>query len=251
MENEQQLVGGRTGIFKRGKDVYRPKSFNHAEIHNFLDYLQSKGSQITPKVIGTTDEQEILSFMEGTVYNELPANLQTDQMLKTSANLLREFHDLSKGYVEQLSGKEQWLLPEQANIEVICHGDFAPYNVTIVGECAKAIIDFDTIHPASAMWDISYAIYRWVPFEASGDLQEQIRKAKLFLTTYNSERWNNEMFVEILIERLKALVTFMQKEADVGNENFQQNIEDGHTQKYLDDIEYLKTHQKEIENGLQ
>jgi aminoglycoside phosphotransferase (APT) family kinase protein len=49
-------------------------------------------------------------------------------------------------------------------IEVMCHGDFAPYNVTIVDGEAFGIIDFDTLHPGPKMWDIAYAVYRWVPF---------------------------------------------------------------------------------------
>lgn len=248
--SKERLVGGRSEIFKEGAEVYRPKPFNHAEVHKFLNYLRSRGSRITPKVIGTTETQEILSFMKGTVYNELPPALQTDRMLETAARLLREFHDFSEGYVQQLEGNEQWLLPAQAHVELICHGDFAPYNVTIVGECAKAIIDFDTIHPGSAMWDISYAIYRWVPFEAGGDLQEQIRKAKVFLVAYDSEWWDNETFVYVLTQRLEALVQFMQKEAEAGNETFKQNIEDGHMQKYLEDIEYLKVNREAIESGV-
>jgi len=112
------------------------------------------------------------------------------------------------------------------------------------------MIDFDTIHPGSAMWDIAYAIYRWVPFEAGGEIHEQIRKAKVFLTAYHSEGWDNETFVYVLIERLEALVKFMQKEADAGNENFKQNIKEGHLQKYLDDIEYLKVNKEIIEIGI-
>ena len=250
VKNKEQLVGGRSEIFKEGKKVYRPKPFNHIEVHKFLDYLQSRGSRITPKVIGITDHQEVLSFMKGTVYNELPFALQTDKMLKTAAKLLKKFHDLSRGYIWHLEGNEQWLLPAQEHVELICHGDFAPYNVTIVGEYAKAIIDFDTIHPGSAMWDIAYAIYRWVPFEAGGDLQAQIRKAKVFLTAYNSEWRDNETFVYVLTRRLEALVQFMQKEANEGNENFKQNIEDGHLQKYLRDIEYLSVNKEIIEIGV-
>ena len=62
----------------------------------------------------------------------------------------------------------------------MCHGDFAPYNVVLKGEQAVGIIDFDTCHPGSRLWDISYALYRWSPFmhlknpDRLGSLEEQI-----------------------------------------------------------------------------
>lgn len=46
--------------------------------------------------------------------------------------LLRDFHHVSEKYLEHLKGNELWMLPITDRIEVICHGDFAPYNVTFI-----------------------------------------------------------------------------------------------------------------------
>ena len=243
METEQ-LEGGREGIFTDGKYVYRPKPFNATDIHQFLNFLSQKGSSVTPKVMGVSGEEEILSFMPGIVYNELPESLRTDEMIKSAAKLLKNFHVLSRDYMSQLDGSEQWLLSPKEPMELLCHGDFAPYNVTIENNKALGIIDFDTLHPGYAMWDIAYGIYRWASFEAGGDLKEQIRLALLFLEAYETD---DIKFVGTLIKRLQALVDCMKKEAASGNENFQENIESGHLQKYLEDIEYLKANQLAIE----
>lgn len=50
-------------------------------------------------------------------------------------------------------------------IEVMCHGDFAPYNVVLNGSDAVGIIDFDTLHPGSRLSDVAYAVYRWAPLK--------------------------------------------------------------------------------------
>ena len=91
-----------------------------------------------------------------------------------------------------------------------------------------------------------------MPIEASDKdvVQEQIRKVKLFLDTYGITTALRGCFVELLIKRLEALVNFMSQEAANGNEDFELHIAEGHLQKYLDDIEYLKGHEKEIVNGI-
>ena len=51
----------------------------------------------------------------------------------------------------------------------MCHGDFAPYNITFVDRCVHGIIDFDTLHPGPRIWDVAYAVYRRSPFVSSKD----------------------------------------------------------------------------------
>ncbi|WP_257001385.1 hypothetical protein [Vibrio coralliilyticus] len=53
-----------------------------------------------------------------------------------------------------------------------------------------------------------------------------------------------------MIERLKALVLFMRSEAENGNETFAENIEQGHLQAYLNDIEYITENKQKIQCAL-
>lgn len=177
-------------------------------------------------------------------------------MIERSAKLLLKYHECSREYILQLTGSERWMLPIINPVEVMCHGDFAPYNVTIIDNNPIGIIDFDTLHPGPVLWDIAYAIYRWIPFNGPQnpdhyyDLEEQIRKAKLFFDSYGLEINKRAEFPLVLIKRLQSLVDFMLKEAECGNEDFKLNIKEGHLQAYLHDIQYIKNNAERIKNEL-
>jgi aminoglycoside phosphotransferase (APT) family kinase protein len=130
-------------------------------------------------------------------------------------------------------------------IETMCHGDFAPYNVTIENNLASGIIDFDTLHPGPKIRDIGYAIYRWVPLGSSKNpdvvfsYSEQIRRTAIFLREYNVSFEDRNQLIESIIERLSDLIAFMQQEASNGNKKFQRDISEGHHLIYQEDIRYL------------
>jgi len=205
------LQGGRKGKIFRIKDkVYRPRGPWSDAIHKLLDHLAEEGFNGVPNAFGFDDNgNEILSYILGDVYNyPLVDRIATDQALISAAQLLRQYHDLTVSFVAKSSFKKlQWMLPGRKPYEVVCHGDFAPYNVVLKGRQTVAMFDFDTAHPAPRIWDIGYAIYCWVPFktksdDALGDLHSQSARAKLFCNAYgllNSER---KRLVSTIINRI-------------------------------------------------
>ena len=82
------------------------------------------------------------------------------------------------------------------------------------------------------------------------NLNEQIRRLKLFVGTYDLKNNEREQLPNMIIERISSLVADMRNEADSGNEDVQKNIEDGHLNLYLDDIQYIKESQKNIQEGI-
>ncbi|MCL1806318.1 MAG: aminoglycoside phosphotransferase family protein [Oscillospiraceae bacterium] len=254
----EALEGGRIGQIKKSENnVFRPAHIWTSDVHCFLRTIIDLGADFVPEPRGIANGEEIVSFMPGDVYNvPFPQNLLCDSMLISSANLLRKFHTYSEQYIVRLTHREQWMLPVVEPVEVMCHGDFAPYNVTIVNDEARGIIDFDTLHPGSRMWDIVYAVYRWVPFTISADsgfsgsTEEQIRKTKLFLDTYGVTSADRSDFVKLIVKRLECLTDYMRAEAQKGNGVFQQHIDEGHLQGYLEDIEYLEHNSAAILSGI-
>lgn len=259
MEDFETLYGGREGkIKKNGNKVIRPANEWSSDVHRFLKFLISKGFDLVPDPYGFTENnEEILSYIPGTAYNyPLPNIFMNDKMIICSAELLKRYHDIGREYMKNLRGDEKWMLPEVEPLEVMCHGDFAPYNVTLIDEMPMGIIDFDTLHPGPALWDVAYAVYRWVPFTSPenpdhyDDIDEQIRKAKVFMDAYGANSQQREELPGMMVKRLSALVNYMTAQADDGNEDFAGNLEDGHLIIYKNDINYIIKNEKNIINGI-
>lgn len=255
----EELQAGREGqIFLTEGKVYRPSGFWSESVHKLLYHLESKGFYNAPKFLDyDSDGNEILSFVSGDVYNyPLKGNIATDEALISASKLLRQYHDITASFITSPSFESsQWMLPSRSPYEVICHGDFAPYNVALDGDKTIGIFDFDTAHPAPRLWDIAYAIYCWAPFktnqyDALGDLTAQSARARLFCDGYGLSNKERGKLVETMIDRVQTLVDFMQSEANKGNVAFIENIKNGHHLAYLSDIEYLKTNSQFITNSL-
>ena len=54
-------------------------------------------------------------------------------------------------------------MPGDLPAEVVCHNDFAPYNVVFGDDGPVGVIDWETAAPGARVWDVAYAAYRFVP----------------------------------------------------------------------------------------
>lgn len=242
---------GRPEIKIKDKKVIRPQKPWSIDIQNFLRYLRDKNVTYVPEPLGfDQDGNEILSYVPGEVYSyPLPAKLLTQKSIISAGKLLRDFHDKGADFLKSLSGQEKWMLTYDMPHEVMCHGDFAPYNVTTIDGIATGIIDFDTLMPGTRLWDVVYGAYRWVPLyfddttEVTTEMQVRLR---LFLEAYGLSKSEYSLIVPCLVKRLDYLIEFMEKEAQSGEKNFQVNIADGHIEKYKNDIKFLKENEELI-----
>lgn len=254
-----QMQSGREGQILRGEDrVFRPSGPWSPAVHQLLKHLEQAGFDGAPKVFGVNQQgQEELSFVDGETYNyPLKGAIASREALESAARLLRSYHDATVSFLSQQASQQlQWMLPSRQPQQVICHGDFAPYNVALNGNQVVGVFDFDTAHPAPRIWDIAYAIYCWAPFktnpdDALGDLTSQTERAKWFCDAYGLEEPSRATLIEMMIERIQTLVDFMRAQAAQGNSAFIANLKDDHDQAYLADIAYLKQHQSEITQKL-
>jgi hypothetical protein len=246
----EYLAGGRDNVIYRKENcVFRPSGEWTRYVHKYLKYLHDSGFKKVPYPFGIDQKGiECLSFVEGTIFNGiLPEEARSDEALISVAETLREFHDKGNEYVKCLDGNETWMLPKREPIETLCHGDFAPYNIALTGSEVVGIIDFDTLHPGPRLWDIAYALYRWIPMMAPsnpenfGSEEDKHRRLRLFMDSY--EVYSSSDNVEILKwigNRLEFLINYMKEEAAKGNETFQKHIEAGHLMQYIIDLEYIR-----------
>jgi aminoglycoside phosphotransferase (APT) family kinase protein len=148
------------------------------------------------------------------------------------------------------------MFPAREPCEVICHGDFAPYNCVFFGDQTVGVIDFDGAHPGPRLWDVAYAVYRFAPVtspdnrDGFGNSSGQFRRARLFCDVYGLASSDRANLAEMMMHRLENLIAFMYSEARKGNTYRQKNIDDGHATLYRKDVEHIAEHSDRIVTSL-
>lgn len=245
---EEQLAGGGTTVVTRvGATVRRPVRSWSSAVHRLLEHLAAAGVAGVPRFLGIDEQgREILDHLDGEVgHHPLGAQVRSDTALVSAARLLRRLHDATATLPGALD--DNWWLPVVEPVEVVCHGDFAPYNCVFAGGETVGIFDFDAAHPGPRRWDIAYALYRFAPLTVSdeegfGDLGEQARRARLFLDAYGCTQPERAAAMAAVAPRLQALVDFMRAAAGAGDATFARHIAEGHADGYLADIGYVAQH---------
>jgi len=243
MDEEKVLSGGNlTEVVRIGNTVHRAMGPWSPTIHTLLHYLEQQGFDGAPRALGVDDKgREILTFIEGEVGKyPLPYYMWSDKVLEQAARLLRRFHDLTATYMPPDDAIWQFSYPDVQRHEVICHNDFAPYNMVFAKQRLKAVIDFDTAGPGPRVWDLAYAAYCFIPLIHFGDsaLQQlgltdarmQARRLLVFCESYGMAK--PQEVLDMVKPRLQALCTLITTSAESGNKAFQKQIEEGHLAMY-------------------
>lgn len=253
-EQEERLDGGNVSIVhKKGDRVYRTQKEESPRIHKLLNHLESKGLEGVPRFHGIDEKgREILSYIEGEAADyPLKDYMWSDESIKEVAALLRNYHDA----VADFAIPEDWEpidnTPEP--IEVICHNDFAVYNVIFKNKRPVGIIDFDLAAPGPKSWDIAYVLYTFVPlsrryqaesgevvyYDPERDDLKYKHRIKIFLDTYGwDDRKTN--ILEVILLRIEALCLTMKRKAKEGDVAFQKMIEEGHYEHYQTECQFIK-----------
>jgi aminoglycoside phosphotransferase (APT) family kinase protein len=253
MEEETELVGGVNHVVRHNNTVTRPAGSWTPSVHRLLDHLQARGFTGAPRALGTSEDgsEEVVTYLDGDVgHYPLPDHARSDAALQAAARLLRGLHDATADFPHQPD--DVWMLPAREPVEVVCHGDAAPYNCVFRDGLPVAFIDFDTAHPGPRLWDACYTAYRYVPLHAPGadegtlPLAEQARRLSLFADAYGLSESDRALLPATVAARLTALVDFMTEQAAAGNLAFARHLADGHHRRYLADAEYVTAHADQL-----
>lgn len=252
----KELAGGNVSkVYSDGQFVYRELTPQSRSIHRLLRHLEEKGSAFSPRLQEVTDQQEVLTFVPGETLNsypKLPEGCSKTTIIQTAAVLLRTFHDATADFICQPDDSFFLTYPGNLPMDVICHNDFAPYNVTFEKDCGVGIIDFDTISPGPRVWDIAYALYRFAPLQQQvydvqlqnyrlyqrKDAAEYQEAVALFLAAYGYEGKENPL--EVLEQRLQSLIQLFDEERHKGNKAFITMYNDGHQQFYQQELAFIQ-----------
>jgi len=246
---EEILTGGTmTAVTRAGNTVRRAAGPWTPRVQQLLTHLRAKGISEVPEPLGIDDQgREILSFLPGKAAETLTEELCTDDVLEQAARMLRRLHDATMDIA--LAWTDGWQSPPREPVEVISHGDFAPYNCVFNGTRLTGVIDFDNAGPGPRLWDIAYAVYRFAPVTAPtnpenfGSITEQARRVRLFCDAYGLE--DRSGLIAAVMDRIKGMADSLREGAASGDKRFRANIDAGHLTIYENDLANLVTLQEE------
>ncbi|MGE6228423.1 phosphotransferase [Paenibacillus chitinolyticus] len=256
--NEELLAGGNVSkVYRSGNTVRRELKPNSRNIHALLNHLDNKGYDYAPKYLGTDEKgREILSFIEGEAGNyPLKNYMRSDDVLREIAKMLRFYHDA----VSDFSFGDSWrpLDGTPQPLEVICHNDFAVYNIIFQQKKPIGIIDFDAAGPGPRLWDIAYTLYTCVPlsrlhltetgeivyYDSSQDASRIKNRVKLFFDRYGEGVAEN--YIDMVLLRLEGLCQTITRRASEGDLAFQKMLDAGHLEHYRKDITFISEHRND------
>ena len=150
-------------VVRIGDTVRRVSGEWTGAVHDLLRCYESAGIFETPRPRGIDREgREVLTFIEGATLDQAPPETRwRPSMLRSAGVLLRKLHEASEPLA---AGSRIWRSVAHAPVEVICHNDFAPYNLIVREQALVGVIDFDMASPGPRIWDFAYLAYRLVPF---------------------------------------------------------------------------------------
>lgn len=197
-------------VVRDGDTVVRQSGGWTPAVHRLLSHLNAAGVPGVPKPVGlTADGREVLSYIEGTVPSyPMPAWVWAETALESSGRLLRRIHDATAA----LDTDGPWRSAVHEPVEVICHNDFATYNLVFDGETVIGVIDWDFASPGPRLWDLAYLAYRIVPLSHADRLdgftdEERSDRLSRLLAAYGTSAQPGELLA-VLHRRLLDLADF-------------------------------------------
>jgi hypothetical protein len=148
-----------------GDTVHRPTHHWTSSVHTLLKYLELIGFRYSPRVLGFDEQgREVLSYIAGESGANDWSKITSDEGLRKLANLLREYHEAIAGFKPKPNA--QWACATGAPKpdEIMCHGDFGPWNIVWQGNDPVGIVDWDLVVPAPAHFDVLDALEYSAPF---------------------------------------------------------------------------------------
>ena len=161
-------------VQRTGNVVRRPAGFWSPAVHGLLRHLQAADFP-APRPIGLAPGQERLSWIDGESGPRGWAKIVPEAGLRRWAQFLRRYHDAVAGYRPPPGSHWSSGKGTCAPGEVICHGDFGPWNCVWRGDDIVGLIDFDHARPASPWFDLAYGLEYAAPFRDDRECVDWLR----------------------------------------------------------------------------
>jgi hypothetical protein len=182
MQEEIQLGGGAMtdGVVRVGDTVRRPPRYATQLMRDVLVHLERAGFDAAPRWLGFDEQgRDVLSWIDGETLTERgqmhpyigdpPGRITfTDEQIAAAMRLLHRYHDTFGD-------------------DVICHGDFGPWNIVWRNGLPFAVIDFDNVYRGDAADDVAYALRMFISYGFAPDAPtELLRRTGAALQAYGA-----------------------------------------------------------------
>ncbi|UCM91632.1 phosphotransferase [Streptomyces marincola] len=177
----------------------------------------------------------MLSYLDGESGPQGWARVVDDAGLVAFARFLRGDHDAVAGF--RLPEGLSWCTGESrpGEGEVVCHGDFGPWNIVWRGAAPVGILDWDYARPARRLYNVAYALeyvapfrdddecLRWLQYSEPPDRRHRL---ELFATAYGLTSTTG--LVDAVIDVQQDTIEQVRRLAERGNQPHVHWVAEGH-----------------------
>lgn len=239
--HDARLDGGLTEVTRVGNTVRRTYGPWTTTVQTLLAHLEHVGFAGAPRPLGTDSEgREVLSFVEG------GGPSHGDDELARVAQLIRALHDATASFEASPGAAWQFMVGAPRQGDVICHNDLSPDN-TIYGIAGtpRAFVDWDLAAPAPRVWDVAWAVYRFIPLYGDATCERlgypvpsRAARLRVFCDAYGLEA--RAELLPTVCRRIRVLYDTARTWGEAGRPGWRDVWRDTRGEQWLSGLRYVE-----------
>lgn len=238
---EQVLAGGNMAdvVVRVGDTVRKPAGAQTADVEAFLSYLNDIGFAGAPRTLGRDERgRHVIEYIPGELAYEMPP-IDLPGLYRVGG-LIREFHDISAGFVPRPDAQWDRVIPPDRT-DLICHHDLASWNLVCDGD-RWVFIDWDGAGPGSRLWDLAWAATSFVPLEPGGDPAVDAPRLRALGDGYGLTAEQRREFPPLIGAHSRAMFDLLRESAETGRQPWARLYAEGHGNYWGPAADYADRH---------
>ncbi len=194
MDEVELQAGPYRPVHRVGDTVRRRPGWWTDAVHHLLRHLEDVGFELSPRVLGFDEQgREVLSYLDGASGRTTWGLIVDDDGLAAFALALRRYHDAVASYRPPDDLEWAYGALPLGDGQIICHGDFGPWNLVWRGAEPVGILDWDLAYPGPPLDDVAYALLYSAPirdddhamrWQAFTEPPDRVHRIRVFAEAY-------------------------------------------------------------------